>query len=95
MYQKLVERYIATASGLEFPMFLGGAGIGAVSSAFWSIKEPEPSFVRTTSYTIIGAGAGGTFGFLSAYMFPVFAISVPVYAYHEYKSNGNHKSSLQ
>ena len=90
MYQKLVERYIKTATNIEFPMIQLGAGLGAVSCAFWSIKEPEPSFVRTTTYTVLGSVAGGTFGFASAYMFPVFAISVPFYAYHEYKSqNGN------
>lgn len=95
MYRKLVERYITTATKIEFPMIVLGSGVGAVSMAFWSIKEPQPSFIRTTSYTVIGAGAGGTFGFVSAFMFPVFAISVPVYAYHEYKNhNGEGRHSV-
>lgn len=88
MLQKLGEHYIKTAAKLEFPNTLMGTGIGAVSGALWAIKEPEPSFVRTTAYTIIATAAGGSFGFVSAYMFPVFAISVPAYAYHEYKSSG-------
>ena len=88
MYQKLGERYVATATKIEFPMILLGSGVGAVSGALWSIKEPEPSFVRTTAYTIIATAAGGSFGFVSAYMFPVFAISVPAYVYHEYKRWG-------
>lgn len=95
MLEKLLERYFASRAKIQPYMVLGGAGIGGLTGAFVSTADYDPSFIRTTSLTIVGSGLGGVGGYVSSILYPVVGIALPVYAYHKYTSNGQNRRSLQ
>jgi hypothetical protein len=92
MFQKLAEKYFRLTAKAEPYMIIGGAGVGAIFGAFTSIQAVEPSFSRTTMYTVIGGAGGIIGGFLTTYMFPVAVISTPFYGYHKYKTYGQDRN---